>query len=125
MLLHGDRGQGSRSRALAAFKEGAASLLVATDLASRGLDVEGVAHVVNYDVPRDPDTYVHRIGRMGRAERSGVALTFVSEGDLSDVRTIEERIGARIERRLIDGFAALENEDLTRARPRPRRRRRR
>ncbi|MEL6431020.1 MAG: DEAD/DEAH box helicase [Planctomycetota bacterium] len=123
-LLHGDRGQASRERALTSFRSGDSSILVATDLASRGLDVEGVAHVVNYDVPLEPDTYVHRIGRTGRAERAGVALTFVGEGDLGAVRAIEHRIGARVDRRVVEGFAPLEDEDLAAPR-RPRRRRRR
>lgn len=117
-LLHGDKKQGARTRALTSFREGTTAILVATDLASRGLDVEGVSIVVNYDVPEDPDAYVHRIGRTGRAERSGEAVTFVSEGDLEPLRAIEHRIGARLERRVRKGFAALEEEDLI-----PRRRR--
>jgi len=111
-LLHGDRGQASRAEALARFRSGDATVLVATDLASRGLDVEGVALVVNHDVPLEPDQYVHRIGRTGRAERAGEAITFVGEGDLSDLRAIEFRIGARIPRRAVDGFPELEDEDL-------------
>lgn len=122
-LLHGDRGQSSRAEALARFRSGDATVLVATDLASRGLDVEGVALVVNHDVPLDPDQYVHRIGRTGRAERAGQAITFVGEGDLSDLRAIEFRIGARIGRRAVGGFPDLEDEDLT-GRDGPGRRRR-
>lgn len=111
-LLHGDKKQRSRTAALESFRSGERLILVATDLASRGLDVEGVSLVINYDVPTEPDSYVHRIGRTGRSEREGLALTFVSKGDLADLRAIEHRIGARIERRLIEGFAALEDEDL-------------
>ena len=112
-LLHGDKKQGARTRALQSFREGEARVLVATDLASRGLDVEGVSHVVNYDVPEDPDAYVHRIGRTGRAERRGAAVTFIARGDLGALRAIEHRIGARVERRTVKGFAALDEEDLS------------
>lgn len=112
-LLHGDKKQGARTRALDAFRRGEARVLVATDLASRGLDVEGVSHVVNYDVPEDPDAYVHRIGRTGRAERRGEAVTFIARGDLGALRAIEHRIGARVDRRLVKGFAALDEDDLS------------
>ena len=129
-LLHGDKKQGARTRALERFKSGEVEVLVATDLASRGLDVEAVSHVINYDIPTDPDTYVHRIGRTGRAERSGIALTFISEGDLDDLRAVEHRIGMRLPRTRIDGFADLDIEDLAERRrerasrhSRPRRRR--
>lgn len=112
-LLHGDKKQGARTRALDRFRSGEAAVLVATDLASRGLDVEGVGRVLNYDVPTDPDTYVHRIGRTGRAERAGVAFTFVAPGDLPELRAIEHRIGERIQRAEIPGFAVLDVEELS------------
>ncbi|MEM8709923.1 MAG: DEAD/DEAH box helicase [Planctomycetota bacterium] len=125
-LLHGDKKQGARGRALQGFKDGEFDVLVATDLASRGLDVDHVSHVINYDVPLDPDTYVHRIGRTGRAERAGVAYTFVSRGDLDAVRAIEGNIKERLERRFLEGFAELDDEYLIqkagtsgRQRPRP------
>lgn len=111
-LLHGDKKQGARGRALDGFKSGEYKVLVATDLASRGLDVEHVSHVINYDVPLDPDTYVHRIGRTGRAERKGIAFTLLSRGDLEPLRAIENNIGARIERRFLEGFAELDDEYL-------------
>ena len=111
-LLHGDKKQGARGRALDGFKSGEFAVLVATDLASRGLDVEHVSHVINYDVPLDPDTYVHRIGRTGRAERKGIAFTLLSRGDLEPLRAIEHNIGARIERRFLEGFAELDDEYL-------------
>ncbi|MEM9800911.1 MAG: DEAD/DEAH box helicase [Planctomycetota bacterium] len=126
-LLHGDRRQGARRRALDAFRGGEVDVLVATDLAARGLDVEGVGTVVNYDVPREPDAYVHRIGRTGRAERSGTAITIATEDEREHVAAIEERIGARLRRRYLDGFAVLDLAELAdeaQAR-RPRRRRRR
>ena len=111
-LLHGDKKQGARGRALDGFKSGEFKVLVATDLASRGLDVDHVSHVINYDVPLDPDTYVHRIGRTGRAERKGIAFTLLSRGDLEPLRAIEHNIGARIERRFLEGFAELDDEYL-------------
>ncbi len=111
-LLHGDKKQGARGRALEGFKSGEFQVLVATDLASRGLDVENVSHVINYDVPLDPDTYVHRIGRTGRAERKGLAYTLISRGDLEAVRAIERNISARIDRRFLEGFAELDDEYL-------------
>ncbi len=80
--VHGDLGQGARERALRAFRVGKIDVLVATDVAARGLDVTGVTHVVNYDCPEDPDTYTHRIGRTGRAGASGVAVTFVDWEDM-------------------------------------------
>jgi ATP-dependent RNA helicase RhlE len=111
-LLHGDKKQGARGRALDGFKSGEYSVLVATDLASRGLDVDHVSHVINYDVPLDPDTYVHRIGRTGRSERKGIAFTLLSRGDLDALRAIEHNIGARIDRRFLEGFAELDDEYL-------------
>ena len=111
-LLHGDKKQGARGRALDGFKSGEFSVLVATDLASRGLDVDHVSHVINYDIPLDPDTYVHRIGRTGRAERRGIAFTLLSRGELDPLRAIENNIGARIERRFLEGFAELDDEYL-------------
>lgn len=122
-LLHGDKKQGARTRALDRFRAGEVRVLVATDLASRGIDVEGVALVINYDVPTDPDTYVHRIGRTGRAEREGAAYTFLSPGDMGDLRAIEHRIGERIARAEVEGFANLDVEELSSPRRRSRRRR--
>src|SRR2546423_7054979 len=79
--VHGDLGQGARERALRAFRSGKVDVLVATDVAARGLDVSGVTHVINYDCPEDPDTYTHRTGRTGRAGATGVAVTFVDWDD--------------------------------------------
>jgi len=92
-VLHGDRDMKDRTKALRRFAEGDVRVLVATDIAQRGLDIEGISHVVNYDVPRNPEDYVHRIGRTGRAGRSGIAVTFVSAGDLVGLRDIEKLIG--------------------------------
>ena len=80
--LHGDLGQGAREQALRAFRSGKVDVLVATDVAARGIDVENVTHVINYQCPEDEKTYVHRIGRTGRAGNTGVAVTFVDWDDL-------------------------------------------
>ncbi|MBI1392285.1 MAG: DEAD/DEAH box helicase [Alphaproteobacteria bacterium] len=87
--IHGNRSQGQRERALAAFKTGRARILVATDIAARGIDVTGVSHVVNYDLPNVPETYVHRIGRTGRAGASGVAVSFCVADERPFLRAIE------------------------------------
>jgi superfamily II DNA/RNA helicase len=90
--VHGDLGQGARERALRAFRAGKIDILVATDVAARGLDVTGVTHVINYDCPEDADTYVHRIGRTGRAGATGVAVTFVDWEDLPRWQLIDKSL---------------------------------
>ena len=96
--LHGDMGQPLRDRTIRAVREGQAEVLVATDVAARGLDVEQVSHVINYDLPQDPEYYVHRIGRTGRAGRAGEAITFVAPWDMREFRMIERVVGTRIRR---------------------------
>ncbi|MEV0569636.1 DEAD/DEAH box helicase [Dactylosporangium sp. NPDC050588] len=91
--VHGDLGQGARERALRAFRAGKIDVLVATDVAARGLDVSGVTHVINYDCPEDQDTYTHRIGRTGRAGATGVAVTFVDWEDMPRWRIIDKTLG--------------------------------
>ncbi|MEH1099948.1 DEAD/DEAH box helicase [Micromonospora sp. CPCC 205561] len=91
--VHGDLGQGARERALRAFRAGKIDILVATDVAARGLDVSGVTHVINYDCPEDQDTYTHRIGRTGRAGATGVAVTFVDWDDMPRWRIIDKTLG--------------------------------
>jgi superfamily II DNA/RNA helicase len=91
--VHGDLGQGARERALRAFRAGKVDVLVATDVAARGLDVAGVTHVINYDCPEDPDAYTHRIGRTGRAGATGVAVTFVDWEDMPRWRLIDKSLG--------------------------------
>ncbi len=91
--VHGDLGQGARERALRAFRNGKIDVLVATDVAARGLDVSGVTHVINYDCPEDPDTYTHRVGRTGRAGATGVAVTFVDWEDMPRWRIIDKTLG--------------------------------
>jgi superfamily II DNA/RNA helicase len=94
--VHGDLGQGARERALRAFRAGKIDVLVATDVAARGLDVSGVTHVINYDCPEDPDTYTHRIGRTGRAGATGVAVTFVDWEDMPRWRLIDKSMGLEL-----------------------------
>jgi superfamily II DNA/RNA helicase len=91
--VHGDLGQGARERALRAFRAGKIDVLVATDVAARGLDVSGVTHVINYDCPEDQDTYTHRIGRTGRAGATGVAVTFVDWDDMPRWKIIDKALG--------------------------------
>jgi ATP-dependent RNA helicase RhlE len=103
-VMHSDRNQRERVEALESFKSGRIEVLVATDIAARGLDIAGVSHVINYDVPENAEDYVHRIGRTGRAKHTGEAFTLVTEDDVRDARSIERFIGASVERRKVDGF---------------------
>jgi ATP-dependent RNA helicase RhlE len=102
--MHADKSQNERTRALDDFKSGKMRVLVATDIAQRGLDVSGISHVINYDVPQQPEDYVHRIGRTGRAAASGDAFTFMSPDEISTVRAIERTIGQQIPRISVPGF---------------------
>ena len=103
-VLHSDRTQGERTAALAGFKSGKFEVLVATDIAARGLDIAGVTHVINYDVPLHAEDYVHRIGRTGRAQQEGDAFTLLTEEEVKHAAAIEHFIGKKIERRKIEGF---------------------
>ena len=94
--IHGDLSQGERDRVMRRFREGVAELLVATDVAARGLDIPDVSHVINYDVPADPEAYVHRIGRTGRAGRQGEAITLVTPRERNSLKMIERLIGRRL-----------------------------
>ncbi len=98
IALNGDLTQHQRDRAMNAFRTGHSRILVATDLAGRGLDVDGVTHIINYDVPQNPYTYFHRIGRTGRAGKTGTAVTIVSAEQNVDFRTIQSMADDRIER---------------------------
>ena len=102
--LHADKRQAERDRALADFKQGAIRVLVATDIAQRGLDITGISHVINYDVPSQVEDYVHRIGRTGRAAQTGDAYTFMAPDEIATVRLIERVIGHDIERVSVAGF---------------------
>ena len=102
--LQGNLSQNRRQAALDGFRDGTYQILVATDIAARGIDVSQISHVVNYDIPDTPEAYVHRIGRTGRAAKSGDAFTMVCSEDTLMVRTIEKKLGAPLERRTVDGF---------------------
>lgn len=102
--LHSNRSQNQRLRALADFKSGAVRVLVATDIAARGIDVDGISHVVNFDFPMHAEDYVHRIGRTGRAQAIGDAISFVSSDDQGPLRSLERFIGRGLVRKRADGF---------------------
>src|SRR4051812_3346002 len=102
--MHADKSQAQRTRALQDFKDGKISVLVATDIAQRGLDISGITHVVNYDVPQQAEDYVHRIGRTGRAASEGDAYTFMAPDEIAMVRTIERVIGQQIPRISVPGY---------------------
>jgi len=95
-VIHGNKAQNTRQKAIEAFKSGTVRTLVATDIAARGIDIENITHVINYDIPTDPDSYIHRIGRTGRAKGNGVAYTFFSENDEKCLTAIERLIGQKI-----------------------------
>ena len=102
--LHSNRTQGQREKALSGFKSGQFQIMVATDIAARGLDVDSISHVINFDMPDTADAYIHRIGRTGRAARSGDAFTLVSGEDTAMVRAIEKLLGKPLERCRLAGF---------------------
>jgi len=102
--MHADKSQKDRMKALEDFKSGKLRVLVATDIAQRGLDISGITHVINFDVPQQPEDYVHRIGRTGRAASTGDAYTFMSAEEIGMVRTIERTIGQEIPRVSVPGF---------------------
>ncbi|GJG87496.1 RNA helicase [Gemmatimonadetes bacterium T265] len=102
--IHGNRSQAQRTQALAGFKDGRVQVLVATDIVARGIDVEELSHVVNFDVPHVPEDYIHRVGRTARAEATGDAFTFVSPEEEVDLRAIEKAIGRRLPRLTAEGF---------------------
>jgi ATP-dependent RNA helicase RhlE len=102
--IHGNRSQAQRTEALARFKAGKIRVLVATDIAARGIDVEALSHVVNFDVPNVAEDYIHRVGRTARAELTGEAWTFVAEQERGDLVAIERAVGARLNRVTLEGF---------------------
>ncbi len=105
VAIHSDRTQRQRLRALEGFKQGKYQVLVATDIAARGINIEGISHVINYEVPGFPEDYVHRIGRTGRATALGDAITFVCRNELKDLRKIEAFIEREFTIKTIDGFS--------------------
>ena len=104
--LHSNRTQGQRLSALKRFKSGEVRALIATDIAARGIDVDGISHVINYDFPPQPEDYVHRIGRTGRAQAVGDAISFVTYDDADSLRKLERFLGRGITRKKLDGFVA-------------------
>ena len=102
--IHGNRSQNQRTEALGDFKSGKVRVLVATDIVARGIDVEALEHVVNFDVPHVPEDYIHRVGRTARAEATGEAFTLVAPDEETDLRQIEKAIGRKLPRRTLDGF---------------------
>jgi len=102
--IHGNRSQAQRTAALAGFKNGTYRVLVATDIAARGIDVSGISHVVNFDVPHVPEDYIHRVGRTARAEATGDAITLVAPDEEGLVQAIERAIGKRLPRTKLEGF---------------------
>jgi ATP-dependent RNA helicase RhlE len=102
--IHGNRSQAQRTQALAGFKDGHYRVLVATDIAARGIDVEALGHVVNFDVPVVPEDYIHRVGRTARAEATGDAFTFVSRQEDGDLARIERTLGKRLPRVTVPDF---------------------
>ncbi|MGE0433086.1 MAG: DEAD/DEAH box helicase [Planctomycetota bacterium] len=105
--LQGNMSQAQRDRAMNGFRKGKYEILVATDIAARGIDVANISHVINFDVPDTPDAYTHRIGRTGRAEKSGKACTLVTREDAEAIRDIERKLGSKIPRRNVPGFEVV------------------
>jgi ATP-dependent RNA helicase RhlE len=125
VAIHGNKSQGARTRALAAFKSGEVQALVATDIAARGLDIDQLPHVVNFDLPNVPEDYVHRIGRTGRAGREGEAISLVSKKEFGFLAAIERLIKKKLPRRKVEGVAPAPEPEETEAgkpkeKPRPR-----
>jgi ATP-dependent RNA helicase RhlE len=104
--IHGDKSQGARQQALTNFKEGKIRVLVATDIAARGIDIDSLSHVINFDIPNVPETYVHRIGRTGRAGASGTAISFCEQEERAYVKDIEKLIGKKIPVKQLDRVGA-------------------
>jgi len=102
--LHGDMTQGARNRTLTKLRQGDVKVLVATDVAARGIDVQGISHVINYDLPKFAEDYVHRIGRTGRANNKGIAISFASNMDRHLLRKIEQYTGQKLDAAVIEGF---------------------
>ncbi len=106
-VLHGDLGQGMRKNIMGRFRTGEIRVLVATDVVSRGIDVTGISHIINYDLPEDPESYVHRIGRTGRMGKNGVAIAFIVPGEGRQLTEIEKLMNTLVEEDFIPGFEAV------------------
>src|SRR6202007_867620 len=110
LAIHGNKSQAARTRALSEFKEGTLQVLVATDIAARGIDIDQLPHVVNYDLPNVPEDYIHRIGRTGRAGAQGEAVSLVCVDENGFLRDIERLIKREIPKEIVPGFAPDPNE---------------
>ena len=108
--IHGDRSQSQRNQALRGFQEGYYRVLVATDIAARGIHVDGISHVVNYDLPQAPEDFIHRVGRTGRAGAVGTASTFATRSERADIAHIERTLGAKLERRHVSSDVLREQK---------------
>jgi ATP-dependent RNA helicase RhlE len=117
--LQGNLSQNRRKQALDGFRDGKYDFLVATDIAARGIDVSEISHVINFDIPNTPEAYTHRIGRTGRAAKTGDAFTLITDQDTSMVKTIERRLGRPIERRTLEGFDYKKSGGTPNEVPRP------
>jgi len=115
--IHGNKSQGARTKALADFKNGSVRILVATDIAARGLDIPLLPHVINYELPNVPEDYVHRIGRTGRAGASGEAISLVSADEMTHLRGIEKLLGERMQTKTIEGFELGTHKETEPERP--------
>ena len=104
-LLEGDLTQFRRTKAIQGFRDGTYQIMVATDIAARGIDVAGISHVINYDMPDNAEAYIHRIGRTGRISESGVAYTFASSRDVIAVQALEKMLKTALVRRVLDNFS--------------------
>lgn len=102
--IHGDRSQGQRNAALLGFRKGTFRIMVATDVAARGLDIDGVSHVINFDLPDEPENYIHRIGRTARMGREGIAISLVTPEERASLGRIERALGVKLEREMVEGF---------------------
>jgi ATP-dependent RNA helicase RhlE len=115
--MHGDRTQNQRNQALAGFRDGRYRVLVATDVAARGIHVDSVAHVVNYDLPQAPQDFIHRVGRTGRAGQRGSAWTFSLRSERNEIRRIERECKVRLVRREIGPDVVSERDELGHEKP--------
>ena len=118
--IHGDKSQGARTRALTSFRTGKIDTLIATDIAARGIDVDGISHVINFDLPHVPEDYVHRIGRTARAGNSGDAISLAAPEERSQLAAIERLVGSSIRREEIAGFTTSADTGQGRPFRRPR-----
>src|SRR6185503_14790400 len=108
--MHGDRSQGQRNQALKGFQDGYYRVLVATDVAARGIHVDGIAHVVNFDLPQAPEDFIHRVGRTGRAGARGVASTFALRQERAESGRIEKVLGTKLQRRAVTADVVAEKK---------------